>query len=147
MYYLIFIGKTMKKLYAFLLTILLTQTTFAQVTFFNKSSQRPIEVTYKFCYEGSSCEPVTLIIPNNNYLTVQTPALPENGTYAWIEIASAVAKDNAGNVIAEGKYIGQYGGCEHTLRADYGSATLLNIGVELDDQNLSPFILCKTSSY
>jgi hypothetical protein len=147
---------TMKKIYVILLTSLLTQPTFAEITFFNKSSQNNIEVTYQFCYTNNTiktcAEPTTTIINSKNssnqknYVTTQPPTFPENSSPV-ILVLSAKETDNAGNIISKGNFsYGKegYSSCGYGV---YFNDIMLNIGISLDDENLSPIILCSASSY
>ena len=135
----------MKRTFGLLLTALLIQTASAEVTFFNKSTQRNIEVTYQYCYldagsDEKCTELETSTINSKSYLTVQPPTFPENTSWQFIYLMSATEKDHRGNVIAKGEY-GK--NCNEPVTPFSDTST----AIELDDMNLSPMILCRASGY
>lgn len=145
----------MKRLSAFFLTTLLIQTASAEVTFFNKSSQRNLEVTYQYCYynlqtyEKTCTTAETSMINSNssgqkNYLTVQLPQkFPVPLTAPpYIKVLSANEKDMRGNIVAQGHYY--IDDCKYQVQES--DDTFVNVGIEFDD-NQSPIILCRVSTY
>lgn len=142
----------MKKIFGFLLATLCIQTASAEVTFFNKSTQSNIEVTYQYCYYDApksdiTCtEKQTLMINQKSYLTIQVSQLFPiviGAGVPYVQVNSAVGRDGKGNIISKGSYE-NYNHCR--LDIQKSATESVNVGFELDDYQ-SPIILCRASSY
>ena len=119
--------------------------------FFNKSSDRNVEVTYQYCYyeyEYKCTQAETITINHKNridsgYVTVQVPQkfpIPLSAP-PYMIVKSALEKNDQGVVIAKGQY--EINDCKFDIQSIEGA---INVGVELSD-NGSPIILCRAGSY
>ena len=83
----------------------------ADVVFLNKNNTSyNLEVTYKFCNwqnDAWKCGPINtarIESGQKNYIVIPAPELPVDSMNEAIFVQSAVAKDNRGNVAAQGSY-------------------------------------------